>query len=148
MTSHTRDKQQQSAATACPVRILELVQFESRMGDLEFCPSTAAARGLLTMELRARSQDILCGICGAQSGTDTFFAECFSFPLSVSFHQRSTLIHSSACCSYQKDKRAKSGNSQRKQCCFRNRGASDSKMLLSLNLLELHLLLHSLMGSV
>ena len=34
-----------------------------------------------------------------------FLSQYFSFPLSVSFHQCSTPIHSSTCCSYRKDKR-------------------------------------------
>jgi hypothetical protein len=48
----------------------------------------------VTAETQIRSQVSLRGIFGGQSGTGTgFFPKYLCFPLSVSFHQCSILIH-------------------------------------------------------
>jgi len=51
----------------------------------------------------------LCETCGGQSGNGTgLFPSTSDFLLSASFHQ-CTILASSTCCSYQKDKLAKRG---------------------------------------
>ena len=51
----------------------------------------------------------MCDLWWKKWHWDRFFSEHFGLPLSVSFHQCSTLILS-ILCSYQKDKRSKPGN--------------------------------------
>ena len=66
-------------------------------------------RRLIT-ETHVRSHASPCEISGGQHGSGTGFSPSTSvLPLSVSFHQRSTLILSTYS-SYQKEKRAKHGN--------------------------------------
>jgi hypothetical protein len=68
------------------------------------------ARRPLTAEDRFRSQASPCEICGGQCGSGTDFSPKTSvFPCQLSFHHCS-ILSSSTCCSYQKDKRAKPGN--------------------------------------
>jgi hypothetical protein len=47
----------------------------------------------LTMEAEIQSQTSLCGIYGVQSSTGTGFLQVLLFPLLLSFHQCSVLIH-------------------------------------------------------
>jgi hypothetical protein len=56
----------------------------------------AASSGPLTAETWIRARIIPCGVCGGQSGTEAwskFFSEFFDFPLTVSFHRDSILMH-------------------------------------------------------
>jgi len=50
--------------------------------------------GLVTAEASVQTQAGPCGIYGGQSDSGTFLTENFAPPLSVPFHQFSTLIHS------------------------------------------------------
>lgn len=54
------------------------------------------ARDQTAMEVWVRCQAIPCEICGEESGTETGFDPNTSVSEPLSFHQRSTLIHSSA----------------------------------------------------
>ena len=61
-----------------------------------------------------------------------FFSQYFSFPLSVSFHHCSILIHPSTRCCYLKETLALPGNLPTKQCSVGNRETLFAKRLSTL----------------
>ena len=81
-------------------------------------------------------------LCWTVWHSERISSQYFGVPLSVSFHQCSTLtiIY---CCSYPKDNRAKRGNLQ-KQCCFVNRKALDRTNILLSSFCYWLLFLHSI----
>ena len=84
--------------------------FTARYGLNTKYTSDNFRRRLSTTEIRVRSKIIPCEICGGRSGKVTgFFSEYFGF--TRQYHSTNAPYSSSpACCSYQKDKRVKSGN--------------------------------------
>jgi hypothetical protein len=74
-----------------------LLYFKIRMSLRYFTGCTitqAVSRESLSAETSVRARVIPCEICGRQSDTRAgYSSELFGFPLSVSFHRRSSLIH-------------------------------------------------------
>jgi hypothetical protein len=69
------------------------VLVKPRQNNLIYSTAEAVSLRPLTVEAWVRARGSTCGICGGQSGTGTVFLLIFGFPLSISFHRSSTLIH-------------------------------------------------------
>jgi len=82
----------------------------------------AASRRPLSEEARVQSQLSLCEVCGAQSGTTPDFSPSTSFFPRLNHSANAPYSSSLTRCTYQEDKRAKSGNLPKKQMHFRMSG--------------------------
>ena len=83
-----------------------------------------------------------CKICGGQSDTTTGLSPTNS--VSPCHYNSTNAPHSSTCCCYQKDKRAKRRKLQTKQCCFRSRGAGDRRGDLIFYIISYQILLFAI----
>ena len=89
----------------------------------------AVSRRPVTAQARVRSRGSPCETCGGHSVTGSGFSPSISV-LSCHYHSTDAVYSSSsACYSYQKDKRAKLGEPYKKQCKFENRRALGRKVL-------------------